>query len=81
MAIFPSLMIGTHDRLKAVSFHQCEEVRIKLNAGTECLSLDGNLYGINASEDKRFLSPYELPGAASGEMHFTIMPRGINIYL
>ena len=88
MVIFPSLVMGRHHRLKAVSFRQCEEVRITLKSGTESLSLDGNLHEIIGQggggfppEEKRFLSSYPLPGADKGEMHFKIMPRVINIFI
>ena len=63
MVIFPYLMMGRHHRLKAVSFAEGEDVRIRLKSGTECISLDGNLY------------------EEVGELHFQIMPRGINIFL
>ena len=88
MVIFPSLVMGQHQRLKAISFLQCEEVRITLNAGTESLSLDGNLHEIIGHggsgfppEEKRFLAPSKLPGADKGEMHFKIMPKAINIFV
>jgi len=87
MLIFPSLMVNRHERLKAVSFHECEEVKLTLQGGVECLSLDGNLYevvgGANgfSTEEKKFVSPYNLPGAEKGEMHFKVMPRAINIFL
>ena len=88
MVIFPSLVLGRHHRLKAVSFLQCEEVCITLKSGTESLSLDGNLHEIIGHgsggfplEEKKFLSPCLLPGADKGEMRFKIMPRAINIYV
>jgi len=49
MVIFPSLMVGKHHKLKAVSFHECEKVSITLKSGTECLSLDGNLHEIKST--------------------------------
>ncbi|MCL2572624.1 MAG: hypothetical protein FWE11_09495 [Defluviitaleaceae bacterium] len=86
MVIFPSLMIGRHDRLKAVSFHECEDVRITLKKGVECISLDGNLHEVKngsgyTEEEKRFLSPYQLQGAEVGELHFQVKPGAINIFL
>jgi len=87
MTIFPYLMIGRHHRLKAVSFHKCEEVKITLKNGTECISLDGNLHEVKGcntgftKEEKRFLSPHDLPGADKGELHFKVMPKAINIFL
>jgi len=89
MVIFPSLMMKRHHRLKAVSFHECEEVRITLNGGVECISLDGNLHEVIGNteskgfseEEKRFLSPHNLPGAEKGELHFKIMPKAINIFI
>ena len=90
MVIFPSLMFGQHHKLKAVSFHQCEEVRIILESGTECLSLDGNLHEVVGKgeighdflpEDNHFFSPHQLPGVNKGETHFKIMPRALKIFL
>jgi len=103
MTIFPYLMLGRHHRLKAVSFAQGEDVKIRLKNGVECISLDGNLHEVIGSEiagqpspplqtgpeafadcrsnGKRFLSPYQLPGAEKGELHFQIMPRALNIFL
>ena len=89
MVIFPYLMLGRHHRLKAVSFCQCEEVRITLKKGTECLSLDGNLHEIIGSQGGEasqrganpFLSPHPLPGAEKGEMRFTVMPKGIRMFI
>jgi len=63
MTIFPSLMMGQHHRLKTVSFCECEDVRITLKSGVECLSLDGNLQDVE------------------GEIHFTISPKAIRIYI
>jgi len=94
MTIFPYLMMGRHHKLKAVSFAQGEDVRIRLKSGVECISLDGNLHEVVGSDmqgegattasdirNKRFLSPYPLPGAEKGELHFQIMPRALNIFL
>ena len=88
MVIFPSLILGRHHRLGAVSFLECEEVNITLKSGTESLSLDGNLHEIIGQggggfpdEEKRFLSLWPLPGADKGEMRFKIMPRAINIFV
>jgi len=86
MVIFPSLMIGQHHRLRAVSFHQCEEVKITLQSGVECLSLDGNLHEVKngegyTEEEKRYLSPHMLPGAEKGELHYRVIHKGINIFL
>ena len=50
MTIFPYLMIGRHHKLKAVSFAQGEDIRIRLKAGVECISLDGNLHEVIGSE-------------------------------
>ena len=85
MVIFPSLMAEQHEKLKAVSFHECEEVRINLQSGTECLSLDGNLHEIKCGEgftpeERKYLSPHNLPGADNGEMHFKIMPKWLEIF-
>jgi len=86
MLIFPSLMIGQHHRLKAVSFAQGEDVRIRLKSGVEYISLDGNLHEVKngegyTAEEKCIISPYQLPGAEVGELHFQIISRGINIFL
>jgi len=88
MTIFPYLVVGQHHRLKAVSYVECEEVCLTLKSGAESLSLDGNLYEVVSSggsgfaeEEKRFFSPYKLPGADKGEMRFKIMPKAISIYL
>jgi len=88
MTIFPSLVVGQHHRLKAVSFIKCEEVCITLNHGVESLSLDGNLYEVTAQgsggfpqEERRYLSPHKLPGADKGEMRFKAMPGAINIFV
>ena len=88
MTIFPSLVVGQHHRLRAVSFVKCEEVCLTLQKGVESLSLDGNLYEVTAQgssglpqEERRFLSPHKLPGANMGEMRFKIMPGAINIFL
>jgi len=86
MTIFPYLMLGRHHRLKAVSFHEGEDVKIKLKSGVECISLDGNLHEIKngegyTDEEKRYLSPHHLPGTEKGELHFQIMPRAVNIFL
>ena len=88
MTIFPSLMIGRHHRLKAISFIECEEARITLKRGAESLSLDGNLYEVTGQggssftdQERRFLSPHRLHGADKGEMHFKVVPRGISIFL
>ena len=87
MTIFPSLVVGQHHRLKAVSFVKCEEVCLTLNRGVEALSLDGNLYEVTAQgssgyphEERQFLSPHKLPGADKGEMRFKVMPSAIKIY-
>jgi len=99
MTIFPYLMLRRHHRLKAVSFAQGEDVKIRLKSGVDYISLDGNLHEIIGSEEtggqsrpatgdeaapadnKRFLSPYSLPGSEKGELHFQIMPRALNIFL
>lgn len=44
MVIFPSLMVEKHEKLKAVHFLECENVRISFPQGAETLCLDGNLY-------------------------------------
>jgi len=85
MVIFPYLMLGRHHRLRAVSFHTCEEVRITLEDGVECLSLDGDLHEVKngqgyTSAEKKFLSPHNLPGAENGELHFQIISQAINIF-
>ncbi|MCL2499107.1 MAG: hypothetical protein FWE90_02095 [Defluviitaleaceae bacterium] len=52
MLIFPSLMIEKHTHLKAVSFMECEEVRITLGEHAlpgETLCLDGNLYPLTCA--------------------------------
>jgi len=88
MTIFPSLVVGQHHRLGAVSFTKCEEVCLTLSRGVESLSLDGNLYEVKGQdgrsfppEERRFLSPHKLPGADKGEMRFKIMPQAIDIFL
>ena len=43
MAIFPSLLIGWHTRLREVSFMQCRKLSIKIQ-DPQWLCLDGNLY-------------------------------------
>jgi len=88
MTIFPYLIAGQHHRLKTVSYVTCEEVCLTLKTGVESLSLDGNLYevmgqggGSFTEEERRYLSPYKLPGAEKGEMRFKIIPKAINIFL
>ena len=87
MVIFPYLMLGWHHRLRAVSFHKCTEVKIKLKSGIEYLSLDGNLHEVIGeakdapSGDKSYVSSHQLEGADKGEMHFTVIPRAINIFV
>ena len=88
MTIFPSLVVGQHHRLRAVSFVECEEVCLTLKSGTESLSLDGNLYEIISRggsgfppEDRQFLSSHMLSGADKGEVRFKIMPQAINVFL
>jgi len=91
MLIFPSLMMGQHHRLKAVKFHTGKNVSIRLQSGVECISLDGNLHEVIGShnttdalrktDENHFLSPHQLPGAEVGELHFSVISRGINIFL
>ena len=81
MVIFPYLMLGRHHRLRAVSFHKCTDIKIRLKSGIEYLSLDGNLYGISGGNEHQYVSPHQLEGADKGEMHFTVIPQAINIFV
>ena len=62
MLIFPSLMMVQHMRLKAVSFIECEELKITLNEKNSrktripenVLCLDGNLYPQNPGQTFHF---------------------------
>jgi diacylglycerol kinase family enzyme len=68
MLIFPSLMMVQHMRLKAVSFIECEEIKITLGKqalASETLCLDGNLY------------PQE-PGQT---FHFKIHPQALDVFI
>jgi diacylglycerol kinase family enzyme len=68
MLIFPYLMVGQHQRLKAVSYMDCDEVKITLGEhalATETLCLDGNLYPQN-------------PGQT---FHFKIHPQILDVFV
>jgi diacylglycerol kinase family enzyme len=73
MLIFPSLMIEQHHRFKAVSFVECDEVKITLGEkaqATETLCLDGNLY------------PLTLAGQNPGQnFHFKIHPQLLDVFV
>ena len=64
MLIFPSLMIAQHQRLKAVSFIECEEVKITMRSDAEDLCMDGNLYA-------------QPPGQT---IHYQVRPAALDVF-